>query len=167
MLTNQNPSDKRKISKVTLDPDNEYIELSIKEGYIDSNSKFIWDNKSPEIIRIQNIPDTNINQIDSDLIVDVNKQVTLTKTPLENNQILIDDVSQDHVSGVLVDCSDNVENDVVTVSYYYSQAGKDWFNEAAIFVRDPSFDGLTDYEYISKRLWTIVLEMGLVQGTLV
>ena len=89
--------------------------------------------------------------------------------PIDNNQIEIDGIPQEHTTNQLVTCVDKTENDIVTVSYYYTESGRDWFNEAAMFVADSDtvYDGLNDYQYNSKRLWLILLEMGLISGEII
>lgn len=168
MLTNTTPSDKRKISKVIIDIENLYIELEIKEGYIDDNSLFVADGRSAVKVRIINIEDKS-KYYTEDLTVDVNGQVTLTETPITNNQVTVDGVAQDHTSSKLVTCADKSENDIVTVSYYYTVTGRNWFYEAIAFISDEhaEYAGLSDYAYISKRLWTTLLNMGIVEGNIV
>lgn len=47
--------------------------------------------------------------------------------------------------------------------------GRAWFDEAASFISDenPGYAGLSDYEYNSKRLWSILLEMGKISGEVI
>ncbi len=46
---------------------------------------------------------------------------------------------------------------------------RDWFNEASLFVADSKseYNGMTDYQYNKIRLWSILLEMGLVSGDII
>jgi hypothetical protein len=48
-------------------------------------------------------------------------------------------------------------------------SGRAWFDEAAAFISDNNeeYAGLNDYEYNSKRLWTLLLERGLVNGAVI
>lgn len=166
MLTKLNPSDKSAIVDFRVSVKNKFIEVEIEEGTV-VDSSFIPDGRPAKKYRIANIPDRHRQEIDIDLVVNASKQVTLSRNPIDNNPVTLEGIDQDHDSGSLVTCTDNAENDLVTVSYYYLEAGRDWFNEVAAFVRDASFDGLNDYDYLSKRLWTILLDMKQVQGSLI
>ena len=167
MLQNSNVEVTYQIKRYTPDIDAKTISLEIAVGSI-IDGAFVSDGRG--LIRhvIRNISNQDIEKTET-LTVDIDGQVTLSLIPIDNNQIKIDDVPQDHTIGQLVSCAGKVENDTVTVAYYYTKLGRDWFNEAAMFVADsnPEYDGLNDYQYNSKRLWSILVEMGLVSGVVI
>ena len=172
MLKNSNVEVAYSIERYIPDAVKKTINVELATGSL-IDGGFVSDCRGLIEHTIKNIPDKTVQKVES-LTVDASGQVTLSLFPIDNNPIEIksagqEGVAQDHLTGKIVDCANNVENDSVTVSYYYIQLGRDWFNEAASFVADdnPEYAGLNDYQYNSKRIWTILIEMGLVNGTVV
>lgn len=167
MLKNSNVEIVYQIERYIPDIKTLSIKVEIATGsIIDGN--FVSDCRGLIKHIISNIKDRNVQKSES-LIVDSNGQVTLSEIPLPNNDIEVGGISQPHTTGQIVICSGYSENDIVEVAYYYTQLGRDWFNEATSFVADDhaEYAGLNDYAYNSKRLWSILLEMGLVNGAIV
>ncbi len=155
------------IERYTPDAKNKFISVEIATGSI-IDEVFVSDGRGLIKHRIANEPDQTLQKTDQ-LIIDAVGQVTLSRVPIDNNQIEVNGAAQDHVSGQLVDCNGFIEGDEVAVSYYYFHQGRQWFDENAAFVADDhaEYAGLNDYEYNSKRLWSILLEMDLVNGAIV
>lgn len=156
------------IEEFTVSARHKYISIQIATGSI-VDGAFISDGRGVVNHRIANMPDRAVQQVDVELIVDADGQVMLSRMPIDNNAVLINDAAVDHAGGQLVTCEGHAKGDVVTVSYYYTQPGGNWFDEAAAFVKEDHADyaGLNDYKYNAKRLWSILLEMGLVTGIMV
>ena len=167
MLKNSNVEVVYSIERYTPDAKHKSITIEIATGNI-LNDIFVSDERVLIKHRIVNTPDKSIQKTET-LIVDINRQVTLSLMPLANNNLEVNEVNQPHTTGQVVDCVGYSENDNVSVSYYYTEIGRDWFTEATVFVSDdhPEYAGLTDYEYNSKRLWSILLEMGLITGEVI
>ena len=155
------------IEEYAVNAKHKYINVQIATGKI-VDDEFVSDGRGLINHRIANIEDCNEYQTDV-LIVDVTGQVTLSHIPIDNKQILINDVLVDHAIGQTILCDGYIEGDEVTISYYYLQQGRNWFKEAGAFkqANHPEFVGLDDYHYNGARLWSILLEMGLVTGTMV
>jgi hypothetical protein len=167
MLKKSNVEIVYQIERYTPDIKTKTVNVEIATGTI-LDGIFVSDNRGLTFLSISNIPDKTIQKSES-LIVDVNGQVTLSETPIDNNDIEVGGVAQEPITGQLVTCSGYVENDIVAVSYYHIVAGRNWFNEAANFVKEdnPEYAGLDDYQYNAKRLWSILIEMGLISGAIV
>lgn len=167
MLKNAGVDINYKVIRYTPDTEKKIIEVEIASGN-NVNGVFVSDERGLIKHYIKNIPERAIQQIDT-LIIDAAGQVTLSCMPLNNNQIEIDGVTQDHVAGPVVTCTGYSENDSVTVKYYYNEPGRNWFNEAAAFrqVDHPECIGMDDYEYNSHRIWSILVAMGLMSGEVV
>lgn len=167
MLKNTNVEVVYSIERYTPDAKNKFIDVEIATGRI-INEAFISDGRGLITHRIANIPERTVRQTDT-LLVDAAGQVTLSRMPIDNNLIEIDTVTQDHTGGQSVACMGYSENDPVVVKYYYNIAGRDWFKEAANFrqVNHPECIGMNDHEYNSYRLWSILVEMGLVSGEMI
>ena len=167
MLQNSNVEVTYQIKRYTPDIDAKTISLEIAVGSI-ADGDFVSDSRGLIKHVIRNISNQDIEKTET-LTVDINGQVTLSLIPIDDNQIKVNDTPQDHTTGQLVSCAGKVENDVVTVMYYYTKLGRAWFNEAVEFVADSdsTYDGLNDYEYNSKRLWSILVEMRLITGVVI
>ena len=167
MLKNTNVEIAHKIIRYIPDTEKCVIDIKIATGSIIEGA-FISDGRGLVKHRIANIPDKAVRQVDT-LTVDAAGQATLSVMPIDNNPIEVNGVSQDHTTGQLVTCEGAVEGNTVTVAYYYNVPGRDWFNEQAIFVKEDhaEYEGLNDYQYNSKRLWSVLVEMGLVTGDII
>ena len=167
MLKNVNVEVVHSIERYAVDVKNKFIDIEIATGAI-VEGKFISDKRSLIKHNIKNIPDKQLQQIDT-LTVDANGQVTLSLMPIDSNPIELDGVAQDHITGQLVACAEYSEGDVVTVKYYHNKQGRNWFNEAAEYrqVDHPECIGMNDYEYNSHRVWSVLTEMGLVTGDII
>ena len=167
MLKNSNVEVAYQIERYTPDTKTNTINIEIAVGSL-VNDNFVSDGRGLIYHTISNIPEKAVQKVES-LIVNIDGQVTLSLMPLDNNNLEVNGISQTHTTGQVVDCVGYPENATVSVSYYYTESGRDWFNEAVVFVADdhPEYAGLNDYEYNSKRLWSILLEMGLVTGIIV
>jgi len=156
-----------KIIRYTPDTEKNTINVEVATG-AEIDGVFTSDGRDLIKHTIKNIPDRQLRQVDI-LTVDAFGQVTLPRMPVDNNPIEIDGAAQDHITGQVIACVNNSEGDSITTTYYYAVAGRDWFNEAAAFrqVDHPECTGMNDYEYNSRRIWSILLEMGLVSGDIV
>lgn len=167
MLRNSNVEVVYSIERYTPDAKNLFVDVEIATGRI-LDGNFISDNRGLIKHRIANAPDKTIQHSDP-LIVDSNGQVTLTFIPVDNNNIEVNGVTQAHSTGQLVDISGYSENDEVTLTYYHTVVGRNWFNEVVAFKQadHPEYIGMNDYEYNSARLWSILVDMGLMAGEVV
>ena len=163
MLTNSNVL-VYSIIRYTPDTETSSIKVEIATGSI-ADGKFVSDGRGLIKHSIPNITDKTIQKMES-LTVNASGQVSLTLSPIDNNPIEVNGVAQEHDTGQLVSCTGYSENDVVELTYYYIETGRAWFDEAASFIKEdhPEYAGLNDYQYNSKRLWSILTEMGLVSG---
>lgn len=168
MLQNSNVEITYQIKRYTPDIDAKTIDVEIAVGDL-IDGVFVSDGRGLIKHTIRNIKDKSVQKIDKDLVVDASGEVTLSLVPIDNNPIEINGVPQDYTIGQTVVCDGYIENNLVTISYYYMVVGRDWFNEAAMFVADSdaTYDGLNDYQYNSKRLWSILVGMGLVSGNII
>ena len=164
MLKNSNVEVVYSILRYTPDVGALSIKVEIATGSI-VDGKFVSDGR--ELIKhsITNIADKSTQKIEP-LTVNASGQVTLSLIPIDNNPIEVNGIAQAYPTGQIVECSGYSENDIVEISYYHTVAGRNWFDEAASFVKEdhPEYAGLTDYQYNAKRLWSILIEMGLVSG---
>ena len=167
MLKNTGVEVIHSIEHFTVDAKNKTISVEIATGIINDGA-FVSDGRGLVKYRISNELDQNRQKTDI-LIVDAAGQVTLSLLPLNDNPLEINGILQEHISGQQVICNGHAEGDEITARYYYLQLGRNWFNETAEFrqVDHPEYIGMNDYEYNSKRLWSILLEMGLVSGVIV
>ena len=167
MLKNSGVDIVYKIVRYTPDTAKMSIDVEIETGS-NVDGAFVSDGRGLVKHRIENIPDRAVQQTD-DRVVDAAGQITLSRMPIDNNPLEVESVVQDHVSGQVVTCSGYSENDPVTVKYYYNKPGHDWFKRAAEYrqVDHPECIGMNDYEYNSYRIWSILVEMGLMAGAIV
>ena len=167
MLKNSNVEVVYSIERYTPDAKNLFVDVEIATGSI-VDSTFVSDNRGLIKHRITNIPDKTIQHSES-LIVDSNGQVTLSFIPVDNNDIEVNEVPLPHGIGQLVDISGHSENDEVNITYYHIVVGRNWFNDIVAFKQadHPEYIGMNDYEYNSTRLWSILVEMGLMVGEVV
>lgn len=167
MLKNAGVEIVYKIVRFTPDTEKMQIDVEIATGS-KIGGAFISDGRGLVKHCIGNIPDRSVRQSDT-LAVDAAGQVTLSRMPLDNNPIELDGVVQDHASGQTVACNGYLEDDSVIVKYYYMEPGRKWFDEVAAFrqVDHPECIGMNDYEYNSHRIWSVLVEMGLVSGEIV
>ena len=167
MLKNTNVEIIHSIERYIVDAKHKRIDVEIATGSV-IDGLFKSDGRDLITYNITNIPDSQKEQIDT-LIVNAQGHVLLSKMPIDNNDIIINGTSTVHVGGQEIACDSYVEGDTVTISYYYDQVGHNWFDEAAMFIRDEhsEYIGLTDYQYNSKRIWSILVEMGLIDGVIV
>lgn len=156
-----------KIIRYTPDIEAMAINVEIATGNI-VDGKFVTDRRELIKHRIVNEPERAVRKTES-LTVDVNGKIEISLMSIDGNPIEIDGTTQDHVSGQSIDCAGYHEGDMVSVAYYYIVTGRDWFNEAAAYrqVDHPECIGMNDYEYNSHRIWSILMEMGLVSGDIV
>lgn len=167
MLKNSNVEVVYQIERYTPDIKTNTIKVEIAIGSLIDNN-FVSDNRGLIYHTISNVPEKTIQKVES-LTVNFLGQVILSEMPIDNNPIEVGGSTQDHTSGQTVICDEYSENDQVTIKYYYNEPGRDWFAEAAAFrqVDHPECIGMSDYEYNSHRLWSVLVEMGLISGTIV
>ena len=156
-----------KIVRYMPDTEKMRIDVEIATGS-KVNDVFVSDGRGLVKHCIKNILDRATQQSDT-LVVDAAGQVELSRMPIDNNPIDINGTVQDHTSGQSVICDGYSENDTITIKYYCNEPGRDWFNEAAAYrqVDHPECIGMNDYEYNSHRIWSILVEMGLMSGEIV
>ena len=156
-----------KIIRYTPDTEALCINVEIAAGSIVDNN-FVSDGRGLIKHRIVNMPDRDMQQADT-LTVDAAGQITLSRMPIDNNPIEIEGTAQNHTSGQVVTCAGYSEGDLVTVKYYYNEPGRNWFDEQALFVKEDhaKYAGMNDHDYNSNRIWYVLLEMGLMSGSIV
>ncbi len=156
-----------KIIRYTPDTEAMSINVEIAAGSI-VDSKFVSDGRGLIKHRIANEAERAVRKTES-LTVDAGGKIEFSLMPIDGNPIEIDGTAQDHASGQSVDCTGHAEGDVVAVAYYYTVAGRNWFDEQAAFVKEDhaKYAGMNDHDYNSNRIWDILLEMGLMTGEIV
>lgn len=156
-----------KIIKFTPDTEKRRIDVEIATGK-DVDGNFVSDGRDYLKFAIVNMPDKSIYNLEA-LTVNAAGQVLLSFMPIDDNQIQIDGIAQDHDNGQFAICANNSENDNVEVGYYHTVSGRNWFDEQAVFVKEDNlkYAGMNDYEYNSNRIWDVLLEMGLMSGNIV
>ena len=167
MLKKSNIEVVYQIERYTPDIKTKTIKIEIVTGSL-VDGIFVSDGRGLLYHNISNIPDMTIQKIES-LTVDVSGHVTLSTMPIDNNPIEVEGIIQDHTSGQTVICDGYSENDTITVKYYYNELGRDWFNEAAAFRQEDHSEciGMNDYEYNSYRIWSMLIDMGLMSGEII
>lgn len=69
----------------------------------------------------------------------------------------------------IVNIPDQAEIDMGDGIVIPAVAGRNWFDEQAVYVQseNPEHLGKSDYTYLKDRLWTTVVEMGLLSGEII
>lgn len=132
------------------------------------NGKFKYDGRATVEYRIADLPQRDITT-EEVLTVDTLGEVILSREPKENGELFVDEIGQAHTTGQSVLCSGYSDGDLVTIKYRYVAPACDYFTQAGGYVKEDHAinQGLDDRAYNSLRLWTILLEMGLVDGEVV